>query len=60
MNIPVVGGEREDNICAFWQGDMGDQGPRSRFDWLEEWQDVVLSGPTYDVVHRGVETEMFL
>ena len=39
---------------------MGEHGPGSRLDWLKEGQDVIFTGPAHNVVHRGVETEMFL
>jgi len=60
INLPVIGGKREDEISSFWQWDLGNQGSGLRLDGLEEWQDVVLPRPTYDVVYRGVETEVFL
>ena len=39
---------------------MGDQGSGLGFDGLMEWQNVVLSRPTEDVMDRGMETEEFL
>ena len=59
-NVPVIGGKREDNVRAFGQWDMSDQGPGSCLDGFEERQKVILSGPAHDVVYRGVETEVLL
>lgn len=39
---------------------MGDQGSGLCLDGLEKRQNVILPRSANDVVHRGVETEVFL
>ena len=60
INIPVIGSEREDEVCSFRQRNMCDQGPGLRFNGFEERQSIVHSRPAHDVGHGRVETEVFL
>ena len=60
LGIPVIGGEREDEIGSCWKWDLGDQGSRLRLDGFKEWQDIILCRPAHNMMHRGMETEVLL
>lgn len=60
IDIPVVTGKCKDDVRSRRKRDLADQGPGLRLDGLEQRQHIVLSGPTQNMMHGGVEAKVLL